>query len=103
MVPLLRHAGLLATLRLLTTGNLPDGALKGYGESILRTSPEPLATATMIARFGAAEVPASPYAYAVDPAGAALAGLIAGDPYPNGSPQTLLSDEDWVSLQAICN
>jgi hypothetical protein len=37
MLPILRHAGLRATFSLLTTGELPTDAMRGYGETFLAT------------------------------------------------------------------
>lgn len=42
LVAALRWAGLRATFRLLTTGSLPDGALRGYGESLLSQAQPPV-------------------------------------------------------------
>jgi len=103
MVPLLRHAGVTATFRLLTTGTLPDGAVSGYGEVLLQSPPAILSDTALLARFGSAEVPSSPYAYAMDPTGETTLGLIEADPFPTGPARPLLSDEHWVSLQAICS
>jgi hypothetical protein len=102
MVPLLRHAGPLAALRLLASGTLPAGAVDGYAETLLAAAPAPLPDAALLARFRAAEVPAAPYAQAVDPAGAATRALIEADPFPGPLDRPLLLDEDWIGLQDIC-
>jgi hypothetical protein len=47
-------------------------------------------------------VPTSPYAYAVDPTGETVLALIEADPFRSKSPQPVLTDGDWISLQAIC-
>lgn len=67
LLPILAHAGLQATFTLLTTGALPDDALKGYGEAFLDAQ-----TATPVATTPAL-------------------------------PETLMSDAEWVALQAICD
>ncbi len=103
MIPILHHAGITATFRLLTSGALPDGALTGYGEVLLRRPTAPLQDAQLLQAFATAEVSASPYAYALDPSGEATLALIEGDPFAAGSPNPLLDDADWVSLQAICS
>ena len=100
---MLDHAGLRATLQLLTTAALPDAALTGYGEFLLRAAPLPLPDAQMLAAFEAAQVPATPYALAVDPEGKLTAGLAAGDPYKGLAPAPLIPDEAWVALQGICD
>jgi hypothetical protein len=103
IVPLLEYAGLGATFQLLTTAELPDSALSGYGEAALRTTPEPLDTDVLILAFKAAQIPATPYALAIDPGGAPLQALAEGDPYKGLSPSPLVPDEDWVALQGICD
>lgn len=103
IIPLLDHAGLRATFQLLTTAELPDSALAGYGEALLQAEPAALPDATLIAAFEAAQIPATPYALAVDPDGTVTGGLAAGDPYKDLAQSPLISDEDWVALQGICS
>ncbi len=102
LVSVLHHAGLLATLRLLTSGTLPAGSLDGYAETKLTRTPEPVPDQTLLAAFTEAKVPSGPYALALDPTGATVRPLIDGDPFRATLAPPLLSDEDWVSLQAIC-
>lgn len=102
MVPLLEFVGLRATFQLLTTGDLPEAALQGYGEALLRATPQPVPDATVLAAFEAAQIPATPFALAVDSEGKMTAGLIEGDPYKGLSPTPLVPDDEWVALQAIC-
>lgn len=103
MLPVLRHAGLVATIRLLATGSLPDGALAGYGETLLRRDPAPVANETLLTAFQAAAVSSTDYGYALDPTGESTLGLIEADPYRAGSPRPLLTPEDWKSLREICD
>jgi hypothetical protein len=102
IVPLLRYAGLRATFQLLTTAGLPDEAIKGYGEAALRAAPVPLPDSLLILAFEAAQIPATPYALAVNPDGSVTGGLAAGDPYKGLAPSPLIPDESWVALQGIC-
>jgi hypothetical protein len=102
MIALLHHAGFAATVRLLTTGNLPEGALQGLGEVFLATPRPPLPEEPLLARFDAAEVSSTPYGFALDATGETTLGLIEADPHRSGSPRPLLTPEDWASLQAIC-
>ncbi len=103
MIPLLNHAGPRATFQLLTTADLPDAALQGYGEATLKTAPSVLPDTELLVAFEAAQIPASPYAFAMDPEGKTTAGLVEGDPYKGLSPTPLIPDADWVALQAICS
>lgn len=102
ILAVLRYAGLTATFRLLTTGSLPEAALRGYGQSILKADPQPIDQEALIARFGAAGVSTQPYAYAIDPSGEKTLSLIEADPLRGLVPQPLMTDGDWVSLQDIC-
>ena len=102
IVPLLEYAGLRATFELLTTASLPDTALNGYGEAMLRATPVALPDATVLAAFEAAQIPATPYALAVDPESKTTAALAANDPYKGLAPSPLIPDDSWVALQGIC-
>jgi hypothetical protein len=101
LVPLLRHAGLMATLRLLTTGTLPPEAVAGYGEVLLTRPPLPVPDAALAAAFADRGIPLAPYARAIDPAGASTAALLAADQATHGL-RPVLPDGDWISLQSIC-
>ncbi|MFA5538930.1 MAG: hypothetical protein WDA23_06970, partial [Gemmobacter sp.] len=96
LVGLLRAAGLRATFRLLTTGDLPEGALRGYGEQLLARPPAPVDQAALQTRLGVLGLPAAPYAQSV---GAALP---AGDG-GGGANAEILPDADWIGLQGICS
>lgn len=102
ILSVLRYAGFAATARLLTSGQLPEGALEGYGRQVLTAVPAPLDDAALIARLAAAGVSSQPYARAIDPGGQRTAALVAADPMRGLVPQPLMSDGDWVSLQQIC-
>lgn len=99
---LLHHAGLIATLRLLTSGRLPASAMNGYAEALLRARPTPVEAGPLLARFRTVGLSATPYALAVDPTGETVLPLVEGDPFPQGAPAPLMADQDWVALQDIC-
>ncbi|MEY4305533.1 MAG: hypothetical protein RIT52_1708 [Pseudomonadota bacterium] len=97
---LLAHIGLGATLRLLTTGTVPEDATQGFGETFLATEPEPApALDALLAAFQKAQVSSASYGESIkgDPA------FIQKNPYPLGAPQLVMSDEDWLEFQAICS
>ena len=102
VVPILRHAGLTATVRLLTTGHLPEGALDGYAESLLNTRPAAVEDERLLDKFRQVNLSSTAYARTVDPSGKTTAGLLDGDPFKGVSPQPILPDNDWISLQGIC-
>ncbi len=102
MVPLLRHAGLMATVRLLATGVLPAGALAGFGEVFLATPDQPPGDEAMLAAFQTAKLSSAPYGYALDASGETTLGLIEADPWRSGTPDPVLRAEEWDALKAIC-
>lgn len=103
LIPLLEHAGLAATLRLLTTGVLPETALTGYGEVAIQTPPLALSPEVMVAAFAKAGVPTTPYAKTLSETDPAAQALASNDPFAAAPPPALMPDDAWVSLQAICD
>lgn len=99
---LLQEAGLPATLRLLTTGELPPRALRDHAADRLTTPPEPVAQDALLAAFAAAGISSQPYAYALDITGESTIGLIEADPLRDSTTGPLLNDQDWIALQGIC-
>ncbi len=102
LAALLDHAGLMASLRLLTTGVLPDSTLAEYAETLMTERPPLPASERLIAAFDAAGVRSSPFAYALDITGERTLGLIEADPRAGEGSRVVLSDADWVRLQGIC-
>ena len=102
MTELLEHAGVVATLRLATTGELPGGALRSYAQTLMVAPPQPVSPEALAPRFAAAGVPLTPYAYALDMTGETTLPLIEADPVTDAGAARLLSDLDWVALQEIC-
>jgi hypothetical protein len=99
---LLHHAGLLATLKLVTSGSLPKDALRAYAEETVST-PTALASGDVTLNLlGAAGLSSVPLALAIDPTGEATRGLIESDPMQGKLPAIVLNDGDWVALQGIC-
>lgn len=99
---LLDHAGLLSTIRLLTTGALPEATLDAYAEELVAAPPAAVPVEPLLARFDAARLPATPYAYAVDVTGESTLPLIEADPMRGGGAEPVLEDADWIALQGIC-
>lgn len=102
VVPILRHAGLAATVQLLTTGQLPAAALDGYADTLLNANEPALSDEQLLDKFRQIGLSSAGYAKALNPTGIATQGLIAGDPFKGISPATILSDNDWIRLQGIC-
>ncbi|WP_299937505.1 hypothetical protein [uncultured Pelagimonas sp.] len=102
LASVLDHAGLMASARLVTTGQLPGEALSAYAEHLL-TQPKPeLDETTLIDAFGTAKLHSTPYAYAKDITGESTLALIEADPMADQPSQDVLSDGDWLRLQGIC-
>jgi hypothetical protein len=98
----LDHGGLMASIRLLTTGEMQDKVLKSYAKTLLTTAPHPVSNNALLAGFKAWKIRATPYAYAIDVSGETTLGLIEADPFVSEVPPAVLSDSDWLRLQGIC-
>jgi hypothetical protein len=102
VIAILRHAGLAATVRLLTTGHLPLDGLAGYAETLLNSPVLALPDAELLEKFKQIGLSSGAYARSLDPSGTSNARLIADDPFKGLSPAPILSDNDWIRLQGIC-
>lgn len=102
LVRLLRDVGLVASFRLLTTGDVAQDTLAIYAETLLTAPPLQLADFALLDHFSAAGISSSPYAYALDISGESTLGLIEADPVSAQNAEAILSDSDWVGLQEIC-
>ena len=91
----LKQAGLVTSLRLLTTGQVNDAALDAYAEHLLTAKPADIADDTLTAGLKAWSVRARPYAFARDITGESTLGLIEADPFATTDPEPLLSDNNW--------
>ena len=98
---LLADAGLRAALRLLTTGQLEDEALRRHAERLVANAPSPVPDADLILKLKAADMSGAPYAYAIDLSGEKTAPLIDAST-TTVSPPPLIGDGDWLALQRIC-
>jgi hypothetical protein len=102
LIPLLGYAGLGSTFRLLTTGVLPDTAIAGYGDVLVKAEAVQPDTDILLTRFESIGLATTPYATNSPPNGTATADLIDADPFKNVIPPALLPDGDWIGLQDIC-
>ncbi|MFQ6549710.1 hypothetical protein AADZ90_017300 [Aestuariibius sp. 2305UL40-4] len=99
---LLDAAGTRTTFRLLTTGRLPEAAIRRHSERLLAGAQPAVEDGILLAGFDGAGVPSRPYAFAIDVSGETVLPLIEGDPFRGREAPPVLSDSDWVSLQQIC-
>ncbi len=102
LAPVIEGAGFVATLRLLTTGDVPPDVLEAHAAALVAAQPVLPPVATAVAIFGRAGVAVTPWAEAVDPDGVVSAPLRTADPLAGRVGVPVLSDDDWISLQAIC-
>jgi hypothetical protein len=105
VLDILDHAGLIDSFRLLTSGELPEGALDGYGEALLKSPATLPSEGSLIAAFEKAQIPVTPWARTLGEGAQSAEGraLEAADPFKGLMPSPLLSDSDWVALQSVCN
>ena len=99
---LLEDAGIATTFSLLTTGDIDGDVLRRYGETLFAAPKAPADEGILLDLFTAAELPSTPYAFAIDVTGETSLGLIEADPMQGTTPPQILSDADWISLQGIC-
>ena len=99
---LLRVVGLRENVRLLTTGDVSAAALDTYAEHLMTAAPVPVRLKDQLARFERAALRSTPYAYARDITGETTLPLIEGDPMNGKLTEPLISDANWLRLQAIC-
>ncbi len=106
--PLLRHAGLLATFRLLTSGELPETSIRGYAATVYGAGLATPRIDPLLERFARAELSTRPLTdnpNRLDPSLAELQAVLrARDPMGTEPVRAaLLSDGQWVSLLNICD
>ena len=99
--PLLKYAGIWATLRLLTTGALPEGAMEGYAEALAQATPADIPAEVLLTQFMVAKVPTTPWLRTLPPS-TRTAALMDSEPFPAGAPVPIMDDNEWVSLSGIC-
>jgi hypothetical protein len=100
---ILEGAGIRPALHLLTSGDLPDDAVRDAARRVVAADdPPPPSADALLPRFTAAGLRLAPYAYAVDPSGEATLALIEADPVTADGTRPVLGDDAWVALQNIC-
>ncbi|MCC5975578.1 MAG: hypothetical protein JJT81_16215 [Rubellimicrobium sp.] len=100
--PVLRGSGMVATMRLLTTGDVPGEALRAQTMGLIASPPDLPELAVLVQAFDRTRVPMALWARTLDPSGEGVLDLIEADPMRGRPVPPILSDADWVSLQNIC-
>ncbi len=99
---LLKEAGTMATLNLLTSGKMETDKLRDHARSLMSKSNTYPTANDLIPSFQAIGVSTRPYSFARDFSGETTLDLIEADPLRGKTPAPLMSDGDWISLQSIC-
>ncbi|MEY8883467.1 hypothetical protein [Donghicola sp. XS_ASV15] len=102
LAEVLEASSLLAVIRLLTTGAVPDEALQDYADQLMSAPQRPIETARLLELFKEKGIATTPYAQGLGPSRAEAQALIAADPFKATLPPQLMSDGDWISIQGIC-
>ncbi|MCF2872511.1 hypothetical protein L0664_15655 [Octadecabacter sp. G9-8] len=102
LAAVLQEAGIGTTFTLLTTGDIAPDTLQDYAVTLFANPSPRVDDAGLLALFEQAQVPSTPFAYALDVTGETTLGLIEADPMKTTQPTALLSDAEWISLQGIC-
>ncbi len=103
LATLLKEVGVRATFQLLTTGDLDSETLRAYAEVLIASPPQRPPDDALIPLFEAAQIPSTPFAFAVDKTGETTLGLIEADPMQGREAPAILNDGEWISLQGICS
>lgn len=103
LISVLQSVGLLKTMGLLTTGNLPTEVLADYARNITQTDRNFANDEDLVVAFASAQIPTAPFAYARDASRQSSEKLIAGDTFAERDEPEILSDANWIRLKGICN
>ena len=98
----LETGGITASLRLLTSGSVPESAMIRHLEKLIGAPPVATANDALVTAFEAKRVRLTPYAFARDPSGESTIALIEAAPFTDELPEPILIDRYWVALQEIC-
>ncbi len=97
----LDRAGVRATVRFLTTGELTEASIAAFGAERLSSVPQSPPAAELVARMAQRGVPLGPYVGSLsDPARQDALTQAQSPAAP--APEPLISDGEWLTLQNIC-
>ncbi|MEP1199273.1 hypothetical protein [Tateyamaria sp.] len=99
---LLEHAGVRASVTLLTTGAVPPKALDDFTTAQLSRFASTLPAEEVLPAFADAALRSTPYARARDISGEQTLELIEADPMAGQVSDPVMPDRDWLQLQSIC-
>jgi hypothetical protein len=99
LLDVLAHAGTRATLGMLTSGELTAEALRGYAEAQLARPVAWPDAGLVAARMSAVGISFQPFVAALPAEAARMAAVLAAGPDEGVA---LLTDGEWLTLQAVC-
>jgi hypothetical protein len=99
---LLKYSGIKTTFTLLTQGEITSESLRSYAETLFANPPKRANDTILLDMFASAQLPITPYAFAVDVTGETTLNLIEADPMQGRPVREILNDTEWISLQGIC-
>lgn len=103
MLDFLDRASLMTSVRLMVSGHADGAALAAHAEALMLERTPLIDQALLARRLHDAGIPATPLAEALDPEGTSLVALRAADTNAPPVRREILSDGDFVALQAICD
>lgn len=100
---LLDFASPLTSMRLITTGEVPQTSLAAFAEYILKQQSEPMPDDAMLAKkLQESGLLIAPYAEVRELAGGDARGLMVAGETPPEAVRPVLSDSNWIALRQIC-
>ena len=99
--PLLREAGISATLRLLTRGMIPPSMVSSAVDAKTAIAPIGVDAPRLANEMAAAMIPQGPFLSLIDKMTGSMPDL-GSDPHAGQQVPLILSDGNWISLQNIC-
>lgn len=101
---MLSQAGTRDTFRMLTTGKVSDAVLATAAKGLaLGQNLPPVDPTVILNRFRDANVSSRAFGLTANGDGEVWIDMIEGNPYPAGTPDSLMSDAAWLRLQSICD
>lgn len=99
---LIREAGAGATFGVVFRGRIPDTEMRVHAASVPYRPRPPVPGEELLERFRNAGFPSTPFALSLQGADGLSEAIAAGDPLEGGVYAPLLTDGEWLGLQAAC-
>ena len=99
---LIREGGTGATFGVIFRRRIPDTELRVHAASVPYRPRHPFPEAELLDRFREAGFPSTPFAHSLHGADGLSEAISAGNPLEGGVYSPLLTDGEWLGLQAAC-